>query len=111
MDFNKPIIVTVIQKLDGRKCVIGDYTGMILADFSGLRWHMSINKNDTLIVRKSKLRFNQGMVTLVATALTMVTKADIEFQFYHDVRFIPNIKANEYWVTMICRLIMNLIHV
>ncbi len=90
--------MTVIEKLDGRKCVIGDYTGMMLADFSGLRWNTSINKNETLIVRKSKLRFNQGMVTLVATALTMVTKVDFDFQFYHDVRFIPNkiLEANEY---------------
>ena len=89
MDLYKPIIVTVCKKLIGGGYLIGDYTGMIVADFSNLRREIPINKNDTLIVRRAKLRIDQGRVFLIATPATVMTKADIEFKFYHDEKFIP----------------------
>ena len=70
MDLNRPIIVTVCKTLNSGGYLIGDYTGMILADFSSLGMYVPINKNDTLIVRKAKLRIDQGRVFLIATAET-----------------------------------------
>lgn len=83
-DWNKPIIVTVCKKVMGGGYLIGDYTGLILADFSKLRHKIVLIKNDTLIIRRVRLRINQGKVILIATSATIVTKADRRFKFYHD---------------------------
>ena len=60
------------------------------ADFSNMKREVSIGKNDTLLLRRAKLQINRGNVILVADLATVVIKADMEFKFNHDMKFIPD---------------------
>jgi hypothetical protein len=63
-----------------------------------MKREVTINKNDTLLLRRAKLQINRGTVILVADLSTFVIKADKEFKFNHDMKFIPEkiLKANSY---------------
>lgn len=86
----KPIIVTVCEVTTSKKCILGDYTGKIGADLSNTKKNVSINLNDTLLIRNAKLQINRGAILLVVDGASVVVKADRGFKFSHDNRYIPD---------------------
>ena len=86
----KPIIVTVCDVTNTNKCVLGDYTGKVNADLSKLRKKITINHNDTLLIRNAKMQINKGTILLVTDETSVVVKADRGFKFSHDNRYIPD---------------------
>jgi hypothetical protein len=86
----KPIIVTVCDVTNSKKCVLGDYTGKVNADLSNMRKKTTINFNDTLLIRNAKMQINRGAILLVTDETSVVVKADRGFKFSHDNRYIPD---------------------
>jgi hypothetical protein len=82
--------VTVCDVISSNKCVLGDYTGKINADLSNLRKKITINTNDTLLIRNVRMQINRGTILLMTDQTSVVVKADKGFKFSHDNRYIPD---------------------
>lgn len=72
-----------------KRCILGDYSGQIQADFTNMKYGFNIEKNDTLQLRYAKIMIRGQKIVLVVDREVLVQKADHRHKFSHHMEWIP----------------------